>query len=543
MTLHARVVQIFLHGWIVTSFYEKFIDLSNCLHSIQVICGRIDLIKFIRIGGCMKLFTRIKVSYLVICFVPLLLMIISVYIISSVSLNAIEKQYGLSGSSLEILYDPYKFMKSVNSSIINELEASFEKQPYKLEDEAYLDEINALLQENSAFLIIKREGQVVYSGNTEDIDLSTVYISSEGDRDYYLMEDASLYVKQRSFTYTDGSAGQIIIVTDIRSLTPRIKLTAIQTVVVIVVILFLGATLLTVWLYKSIVKPIGELKLAAESIKNGALDFSVESNTEDEIGELFTTFEEMRVKMKEQLEVGMQYEQESKELMSNISHDLKTPITAIKGYVEGIIDGVADTPEKQDKYFRTIYAKANDMQKMIEELFLYSKLDSNSETYSFAKVNLNDYFEDCIEEISVDLEAKNIDLGFFNYADKDVVIIADPEKLKRVITNIINNSAKYIGDKKGIINIRIREEAEFIQVEIEDNGKGIAKKEIPRIFERLYRTDASRNSAQGGSGLGLSIAKKIVEEHGGRIWAASKENIGTCICFVIRKYEENKIYE
>jgi len=470
-------------------------------------------------------------------------MIISVYIISSAGLNAIEKQFGLSNSSLEVFYDPLKLMESVNFSIINDLETSLEEQPYKLEDEIYINEINALLEKNSAFLIIKKEGEVVYSGNTKDIDLNEVYIASEGDREYYLMGDSPLYVKQRTFTFPDGSPGQIIIVTDAAALTPRIKLTAIQTVIVIVTILFLGSTLLTVWLYKSIVKPVGELKLAAERIKNGDLDFSVESDTEDEIGELFTTFEDMRVRMKEQLEVGMQYELESKELMSNISHDLKTPITAIKGYVEGILDGVADTPEKQDKYFRTIYAKANDMEKMIEELFLYSKLDSNSETYSFAKVNLNDYFEDCIEEINVDLEAKNIDLGFFNYADKDVVIIADPEKLKRVITNIINNSAKYIGDKKGIINIRIREEAEFIQVEIEDNGKGIAKKEIPRIFERLYRTDASRNSAQGGSGLGLSIAKKIIEEHGGRIWATSKENIGTCICFVIRKYEESKIYE
>ena len=143
----------------------------------------------------------------------------------------------------------------------------------------------------------------------------------------------------------------------------------------------------------------------------------------------------------------------------------------------------------------------------------------------------------------MDLERKNIDLGFFNYADKDVVIIADPEQLKRVIINIVNNSSKYIGNKKGIINIRIREEAEFVQIEIEDNGKGIAKEDIGHIFERLYRADASRNSAQSGSGLGLSIAKKIIEEHGGRIWATSKENIGTSICFVLRKYEEHKIDE
>ena len=132
--------------------------------------------------------------------------------------------------------------------------------------------------------------------------------------------------------------------------------------------------------------------------------------------------------------MSMQYERENKELISNISHDLKTPITAIKGYIEGIQDGVADTPEKMERYLRTVYTKANDMEKLIEELFLYSKLDSNSMTYSFVKLNLNDYFEDCIEEISMDLESRHIELGFFNYADEDVqVIIADPEQLKRVI--------------------------------------------------------------------------------------------------------------
>jgi signal transduction histidine kinase len=127
---------------------------------------------------------------------------------------------------------------------------------------------------------------------------------------------------------------------------------------------------------------------------------------------------------------------------------------------------------------------------------------------------------------------------------KDTVIIADPEQLKRVINNIIGNSIKYASpDRKPYIGIRLMEEAEFVKVEIEDNGKGIAKKEVPYIFDRSYRTDASRNSSMGGSGLGLSIARKIIEEHGGKIWANSTENVGTTIHFVIRKYKETVIYE
>ena len=222
---------------------------------------------------------------------------------------------------------------------------------------------------------------------------------------------------------------------------------------------------------------------------------------------------------------------------------MKTPITAIKGYVEGIRDGVADTPEKMDKYIRTIYNKATDMDRLIDELFLYSKLDSNSMNYSFAKLNLKDYFEDCVDEISLDLESRGISLEYRNYVPEDTIIIADPEQLKRVINNIVGNSVKYMGSRPGRIRIFIKNEPEFVQVDISDNGTGIAKKELPHIFERCYRTDASRNSSKGGSGLGLSIAKKIIEEHGGKIWANSVENEGTTLSFVLRKYKECVTYE
>ena len=114
----------------------------------------------------------------------------------------------------------------------------------------------------------------------------------------------------------------------------------------------------------------------------------------------------------------------------------------------------------------------------------------------------------------------------------------DPEQIRRVIHNIINNSVKYLDKENGFINIRVRDVGDFIQFEFEDNGRGIAAKDLPYIFERFYRADASRNSATGGSGIGLSIVKKIIEDHGGKIWATSKESTGTTMYFVIRKYQE-----
>ena len=199
---------------------------------------------------------------------------------------------------------------------------------------------------------------------------------------------------------------------------------------------------------------------------------------------------------------------------------------------------MADTPEKMEKYVRTIYNKTNEMDLLINELTIYSKIDTNRIPYNFAKINVSEYFNDCVEEIGLDLETKNIRLAYFNYVDENVLIIADPEQLRRVIHNIIGNSIKYLDKQQGFINIRIKDVGDFIQVEIEDNGRGISARDLPYIFDRFYRADASRNSATGGSGIGLSIVKKIIEDHGGKIWATSKESIGTVMYFVIRKYQE-----
>ena len=302
-----------------------------------------------------------------------------------------------------------------------------------------------------------------------------------------------------------------------------------------ILILLLTASLLIIWIYTGINVPLLKLRKATHNIAEGNLDFTLEVTGDDEISDLCRDFEEMRRRLRESTEEKIEYDRESKELISNISHDLKTPITAIKGYVEGIMDGVADTPEKMDRYIRTIYNKANDMDRLINELTFYSKIDTNRIPYTFNRINVSGYFEDCCEEVGLDLESKNIDFSYFNYVDEKVEVIADAEQIKRVINNIISNSVKYMDKAKGRINIRVKDVGDFVQVEIEDNGKGIGPKELPYIFDRFYRTDASRNSAMGGSGIGLSIVRKIVEDHGGKIWASSKPGTGTGMYFVLRK--------
>ena len=351
-------------------------------------------------------------------------------------------------------------------------------------------------------------------------------------------------VKQISFqtdTVKDGSA---FIISNIFETLPQLKELFKNMLVTVIVILSATALGLTWWIYRGVIAPLDRLRTATRRIKEGDLNFSVSTEGVSEIADLCQDFEDMRRRLKENAEEKVVFDRESKELISNISHDLKTPITAVKGYVEGIMDGVANTPEKMERYIKTIYNKANEMDRLINELTFYSKMDTNKIPYTFNKIYVTEFFDDCAEDLNVELSAKNVEFSYSNYVEPEVMVIADAEQIKRVVNNIVSNSLKYTGDgKQKRINLRVKDVGDFIQVEIEDNGKGIAAKDLPNIFDRFYRTDASRNSSKGGSGIGLSIVKKIMEDHGGKVWATSKENIGTVMYFVLRKYQEVPVNE
>lgn len=318
----------------------------------------------------------------------------------------------------------------------------------------------------------------------------------------------------------------------------RVQLMTKDLFVSISMILVFTALSVGLWIYRSVASPLVKLRKATQNIKEGNLDFALEVEGNDEFSELCRDFEEMRIRLKESAEEKLLLDKENKELISNISHDLRTPITAVKGYVEGIMDGVADTPEKMDRYVRTIYNKTIEMDHLINELTFYSKIDTNRIPYTFSKLHVEDYFNDCAEEVGLELETQGIQLIYSNYVQKDVLVIADGEQIRRVINNIVSNSVKYMDKEHGIIKITVKDVGDFVQIEIEDNGKGINQKELAYIFDRFYRTDVSRNSSKGGSGIGLSIVKKIMEDHGGKVWATSKEGIGTVMYFVLRKYQE-----
>ena len=491
----------------------------------------------------MKFRNKIIISFCIIIFVPIFLSLVVLFSFQQIQIKAIRQTYGVESEDYSYFSNSMQLLSRFTKESFTELSKTARSHPEKLEDEAYLERLNGVLGEKCSYLVVRKENVLTYIGSETNSSL-LLELPEYGEADtsantgIYIDGEEQALIKQIDFKYKDGTKGSAFIVTVLEETLPEIKNLMSDVIVSIIMILVLTACMLTVWIYTSLINPIKKLQVATQNIKDGNLDFTIDVESKDEIGELCKNFEEMRQRLKDNAEEKLASETENKALISNIAHDLKTPITAVKGYAEGLIDGVADTPEKREKYIRTIYNKANEMDTLLNELTLYSKIDTNRIPYNFAKLNVSAYFSDCIEEIGLDLESKNIELAYFNYADEDVQIIADPEQLKRVVNNIVGNSVKYLDKQRGRINIRIKDVGDFIQVEIEDNGRGIAARDLPYIFDRFFRADASRNSATGGSGIGLSIVKKIIEDHGGKIWATSKESMGTVMYFVIRKYQE-----
>lgn len=485
----------------------------------------------------MKIHGRLVFSYIGMVIIPFVLSIFAIFIVLGTQMGQYNHMYNMGPSF-------FKTVAETATRVSKEVDKVSLEQPDKLKDVTYLESLSEQMLLINSGIAVKKGDQFIYtSKNLEKIDiqeqLNEQQISSSdsehGSFTAFNVGDVLYTVKINEFIFSDKSHGTSYLVSDVSAVGKFFGTFFSRVSLAIILIIICTTGIITFFMSRSITKPLKVLMGATNEIKNGNLNFQVRSTSKDELGQLTVAFEQMRFKLKESIDLQLQYEENRKELVSSISHDLKTPITAIKGYVEGIVDGVADTPEKMDKYINTIYSKATDMDKMIDDLFLFSKLDMKRMPFNFEKVYVTKYFEDCASEVQLDLEKKGIEISLKSADIEEVQAYIDREKLKRVLLNIIDNSTKYMGKESGKIEMLLEHKMDEVLVGIKDNGKGISPEELPHIFDRFYRADPSRNTSTGGSGLGLAIVKQIVEGHGGQIWAESKLGEGTSIYFTLKK--------
>ncbi len=489
----------------------------------------------------MRFRTKLLITSLAIVFIPIILAIGSYLAIGRYLVYEQQVQELSGGVDYNMVSDPSETFSRMADEISQDIELARLVNQFILEDKTFLENLDSRIAGKYSYILVMKGDEVYYVANMDRAEEVIDELPAFGTDIQGIYYTSSKHlVKQIDFYFSTGEEGSLYLISGIRTVLTSSLM--IYMSIAIVLILLITSVLLTTWIGNSFFKPIDELNIAMQNIQDGNFDYMLPTDVKEkgEIGAMYRNYEDMRLRLKESADEKIEREKQNKELISNISHDLKTPITAIKGYSQGLLEGVAASPEKQMKYIKIINNKANDMNNLINELTLYSSIDNNRIPYNFVKLNIGDYFGDCIEEIGADLESKSVKLNYSNLTQPNTQIVADPEQIKRVINNIVNNSVKYLDrdDGTGQIDIRILDEIDSIRVELEDNGKGIAQKDIPNIFDRFYRTDASRNSKQGGSGIGLSIVKKIIEDHGGYIWATSHEGEGTCMHFVLRKYVE-----
>lgn len=492
----------------------------------------------------MKYQNRLKLAIVIIILFPVLLVVMSYGMFGKSRLEQIERNYGISMEGYKNWFDTTAVMDKISKKSAQKIKNAIAQGRFEKDYLEFADKMNDELEKKFSYLIIYDNEKFTYIGLPDSVASAVLVdlpiISAEDDLggNAFLLGGGSTekyLVYPNYIGREDGTEGVVYLLAETNRMLPEVQGYLIQFRVMSILVMALMVGCLAIWAYKCFYAPMRKLKKAMRNISDGNLDCKVEEEYEDEFNGLCRDFENMRVHLKEAVDENVRYDENIREMISNISHDLKTPLTTIKGYVEGILDGVADTPQKMDRYLKTIYNKANDMERLIGELTIYSMIDTNDIPYHFIRLNVREYFDDCVEDVRTELESRNFNLAYFNYVNRDINIVADPEQLHRVINNIISNSLKYNNKEKGIINIRVREEHEYIHLEIEDNGQGVAPQEAGHIFERFYRTDVSRNSQTGGSGVGLSIVKKIIEEHGGTIWAVSNQNVGLTIHIMLHK--------
>lgn len=318
---------------------------------------------------------------------------------------------------------------------------------------------------------------------------------------------------------------------------PRHDWNTIITTVVIIAIIFiiLLGLYLSRLLSRQILEPLSALREAAAEIRQGNLDKPVIIQAQDEFGDACRDFEKMRLELKDAKEQQEKYEKNRKELIAGISHDLSTPLTSIKGYASGILDGIANTQEKKLHYTEMILQSTSTMEKLVESLFLFSKLDLGRIPFNLEAISLKKYFTDFYTEQYPILREKNLVISLdIQLTDNDPATVnIDRLQFQRVIDNILSNSRKYSSQDVVNVHISIQREDNAFRLAFADDGNGVATADLPKLFDSFYRTDPARSNVAKGSGLGLAITKQIILGMKGNIWAETTPGGGLTIVIML----------
>lgn len=412
------------------------------------------------------------------------------------------------------------------------------KNPTRKERLNHLTDLSQILDRNAMSLRVDENGENFYSygnGSTADSELQNAMnvLSGEG---YVSNGERELYAHQVRINGTLYRISIFASHTELSYGTLKVVVTFAATILLFGIFMSILVTnrFLTKFVIKKIEYPLDILSEGVRQIRDGNLEHSIVYEPKDEFSPICSDFNEMAVRLKQSVDLTQQQEQSRKELLAGISHDLRSPLTSIRAYVEGLLDGVAKTPEAQKNYLNTIKNKAEDIDEMVEKLFMFSKMELGEYPDHPKLIHLDDEINKLISLIGKEYEENGL---IISAKLNSATISADPEQLRRVLINIIENSLKYKHKEIGHLEIYLKEEKGGYKLSLCDDGPGVPPESLHSLFDAFYRSDPARQNPNRGSGLGLSIAANAVRRMNGKIHAELGNDGGLDIIIWLPKAE------
>lgn len=493
----------------------------------------------------LKINTRIILTSVLAIVIP----IIIIALFSTVFINTISSYFNFSSVTTNT-YSAVNQMQwsQTLSSIAVELTSDNEDED-KLKN---LSNFVSPLEDLNSLIYVERDGEVFYTTDSSINILEKANNLTElkdGENINYFSSNGLVIVNhaqrdESSPKYKVVIVNDDYIVDDASRRLSAQKLSSLLLgrtglIVLVIVLLFVTAIgIISFIATQTIVKPIKKISHGADEIARGNLDYEIDYKSTNELGQTVDSFNDMRLRLKESIEKQAKAEEKRKILVAGIAHDLRTPLTSVKGYAEGLRDGIADTPQKRDSYIQIICNSIDDTQRILDDLLTVSKLELNGLELNKTDVSVKEFFDDGAQEIKLILDNADFDFYYENKCSDTTSICIDTDRFARVISNIIANSIKYAKENvKGRVDMIIEEYDRAVIIEIKDNGIGVDSLSLPKIFDTMYRADPARTKVSQGSGLGLAVCKQIVELHNGSIWARSRNSDGLSVFISLPKKE------
>ena len=403
-----------------------------------------------------------------------------------------------------------------------------------------IDTINNLTSRSDMYVQIEKGGVVLYRNNMENPgDRMNLFARTynnellkqklaESDSDFIVAkqndinQNSAEAVIYASILETDdyGEATYLFIYSPLSAVGTTIDILARQLLIVTFISIIFGVVM-SLLISRRLAKPLNQITASAAELAQGRFDVSFDGNGYAETEELAATLNYAADELSKSDKL-------QKDLVANVTHDLKTPLTMVKSYAEMIRDLSGDNPEKRNKHLEVIISEADRLNELVNDLTALSKMQANVDTLDLRSVNLRVVAQETMDSFL--LHAEKDGFTFTLNADGDTVVMADEKKIHRVFANLIGNAVRYSSERKDV-TININDLGDYVRCEVRDHGQGIPAEELENIWDRYYQSSSNHSRTSKGSGLGLSIVKQIFVLHHARYGVDSIENEGSTFWF------------